>query len=71
MFIPDVKIHTGHMVGEVKFKDLVVLLYGVNASGLCAFNTVERPMAPLSHDNAGVLLRHNSFGNHLGEWKNY
>ena len=28
-------------------------------------------MAPLSHENAGVLLCHNSFGNHLGEWKNY
>ena len=53
-----------------KDQDLVVLLYGVNASGLCAFNTVERPMAPLSHDIARVLLRQDSFGNHLSEWKN-
>ena len=53
-----------------KDQDLVVLLYGVNASGLCAFDTVDRPMVPFSHDIAGVLLRQVSFGNHLSEWKN-
>lgn len=42
-----------------------VLLHGVKASDLSAFNTVEISMAILSHDNAGVLFRHDSFGNHL------
>ena len=44
--------------------DLDALLHGLNASGLSAFNPVERLMASLSHEIAGVLLRHNSFGNY-------
>ena len=49
------------------FKELKldVLMHGVNAAGLSAFNPVERRMAPLSHDLAGVILPHDSFGSHL------
>ena len=45
--------------------DLVVFLHGVNTSDLSEFNLVERRMAPISHEIAGVLLRQYSFGNHL------
>ena len=41
------------------------MLHGVNAAGLSAFNPVERRMAPLSHDLAGIILPHDHFGNHL------
>ena len=49
------------------FKDLKldVFLHGVNASGLSTFNPVERRVAPLSHDLGGIILPHNSLGNHL------
>ena len=55
--------------GVALFKELKldVLLHGVNAAGLSAFNPVERRMAPLSHDMAGVILQHDSYGNHLDE----
>ena len=36
-----------------------------NAPGRSAFNRVERRMAPLSHDLAGVVLTHDTFGSHL------
>ena len=42
-----------------------VLLHGVNASGLSAFNLVEKCMGPLSHATEGVILPHDHFGNHL------
>ena len=41
------------------------MVHGVNAAGLSAFNPVERRMAPLSHDLSGVVLPHDTFGNHL------
>ena len=49
------------------FKELNLnaLLHGVNAAGLSAFNPVERRMAPLSHDLAGIILPRDSFGNHF------
>ena len=48
------------------FKELKldVLLHGVNAAGLSVFNPVERRMAPLSHDLAGIILPHDSYSNH-------
>ena len=49
------------------FKKLDVLLHGVNAAGLSVFNPVERRMAPLSHDFAGIILPHDSYGNLLDE----
>ena len=42
------------------------MFHAVNATGLSAFNTVERRMSPLSHNLAGVILSHDLFGNHLG-----
>ena len=45
---------------------LEALLRGANASGLSAFNPVEKRMAPLSHDIAEVILLYDHFGNHLG-----
>ena len=42
------------------FKELNLdaLLHSVNAAGLSAFNPVERRIAPLSHDFAGIILPH-------------
>ena len=45
--------------------ELDALVHGVNAAGLSAFNPVERRMAPLSHDLAGIILPHDHYGNHL------
>ena len=55
--------------GVAFFKELKVdvLLHGVSAAGLSAFNPVERRMAPLSHDLPGIILQHDSYGNHLDE----
>ena len=52
-------------VSFFKLLKLDVLWHGVNAAGLSAFNPVERRMAPLSHDLAGIVLPHDTFGNHL------
>ena len=52
-------------VNLFRFLKLVALVHVVNAAGLYAFNPVERRMAPLSHDIAGVILPHDSYGNHL------
>jgi len=35
--------------------------------GQSAYNIVERRMAPLSHDLAGIILPHDYFGSHLSE----
>ena len=45
--------------------NLDAYVHGVNAAGLSAFNPVERRMAPLSHDLCGLVLPHDTFGNHL------
>ena len=45
--------------------DLDALFLATNAPGRSAFNRVERRMAPLSHDLAGLVLPHNHFGDHL------
>ena len=37
----------------------------VSTLRLSAFNPVERGMAPLSHDIAGLILPHDSFGSHM------
>jgi len=49
--------------------ELDVLIHAVNAAGLSAFNAVERRMSPLSHDLAGVIFPHDSFGNHLENYR--
>jgi hypothetical protein len=45
--------------------NLDALYVATNAPGRSAFNRVERRMAPLSHDLAGVILPHDQFGSHL------
>ena len=45
--------------------DLDALFIATNAPGRSAFNRVERRMAPLSRELAGVLLDHQHFGSHL------
>ena len=59
------KVFLAFQVNLFKFLNLDVLISGVNAAGLSAFNPVERRMAPLSHDLAGIILPHDTFGNHL------
>ena len=45
--------------------NLDALIWGVNAAGLSAFNPCERRMAPLSRDLSGIILPHDTYGNHL------
>ena len=49
------------------FRDnnLDALFVACHAPGHSAYNTVERRMAPLSHDLSGLLLPHDHFGSHL------
>ena len=51
------------------FKDLDIdyLIAACNAAGLSAFHFIERRMAPLSKELAGIVLLHDSFGTHLNE----
>ncbi|CAF3698963.1 unnamed protein product [Rotaria sordida] len=52
-----------------KFKkyDLDALFILTHAPGQSAYNIVERRMAPLSHDLAGLILPHDHFGSHLND----
>ncbi|CAF1588411.1 unnamed protein product [Adineta ricciae] len=52
-----------------KFKkyNLDALFCLTHAPGQSAYNIVERRMAPLSHDLAGLILPHDHFGSHLNE----
>jgi len=45
--------------------NLDALFIATNAPGRSAFNRVERRMAPLSKELAGVILPYDSFGSHL------
>ena len=45
--------------------NLDVLLHGVNATGLSAFNPVKTRIAPLSRNLAGIVHPHDYFSNHL------
>lgn len=47
---------------EYKFDVFIIC---TNAPGRSAFNRVERRMAPLSKELAGVILPHDTFGSHL------
>ena len=49
------------------FKNTDFLVVVCNAAGLSAFHFIERGMAPLSKELAGVLLPHDAFGSHLDE----
>ncbi|CAF1277160.1 unnamed protein product [Adineta steineri] len=52
-----------------KFKkyNLDAMFCLTHAPGQSAYNIVERRMAPLSHDLAGLILPHDHFGSHLNE----
>ncbi|CAF4442406.1 unnamed protein product, partial [Adineta steineri] len=52
-----------------KFKkyNLDALFVLTHAPGQSAYNVVERRMAPLSHDLAGLILPHDHFGTHLND----
>ena len=45
--------------------NLDAIFLATNAPGRSAFNPVERRMAPLSHDLAGLILPHDHYGSHL------
>ncbi len=52
-------------IGHFKRYGLDALFITCHAPGQSAYNAVERRMAPLSHDVAGLILPHNHFGDHL------
>lgn len=52
-------------IEHFKTHDLDALFLATNAPGRSAYNRVERRMAPLSHELAGIILKHDHFGNHL------
>ncbi|UJR25996.1 hypothetical protein I4U23_007343 [Adineta vaga] len=47
--------------------NLDTLFVLTHAPGQSAYNVVERRMAPLSHDLAGLILPHDHFGTHLND----
>jgi hypothetical protein len=47
--------------------NLDALFVLTHAPGQSAYNVVERRMAPLSHDLAGLILPHDHFGTHLSD----
>ena len=53
---------TVYLFKEVK---LNTLTQSANAVGLQVYNSIERPMAALSHDLANVILPYDQFGLHL------
>jgi len=55
----DIEVH--HFL---KF-DLDAIFIATNAPGRSAFNRVERRMAPLSRELAGLILPHEHYGSHL------
>ena len=52
-------------IQHFKNHDFDVLLVSTHTPGMSAYNQVERRMAPLSKALAGVVLPHDTFGNHL------
>ena len=44
---------------------LDVLIHAVNASGLSAYNPVERRLAPMTKAASGLVLPHDTHGTHL------
>ena len=45
--------------------DIDFLIAVCNAAGLSAYHFIERRMAPLSKELAGIVLPHDTFGTHL------
>lgn len=54
-----------HAIDHFSKYDLDALFVFSNAPERSAYNHVERRMAPLSKELAGVILEHNHFGSHL------
>lgn len=54
-----------HAIDHFKTYNLDAVFVITNAPGQSAFNRVERRMAPLSRELAGLLLPHDHFGSHL------
>ncbi|KAG5893520.1 hypothetical protein JTB14_017230 [Gonioctena quinquepunctata] len=54
-------------IQHFKRHDLDALFSATNAPGKSAYNRVERRMAPLSRELAGLILPHNHFGSHLDD----
>lgn len=54
-------------IQHFKRYDLDALFLATNAPGRSAYNRVERRMAPLSRELAGLILPHDHFGSHLDE----
>lgn len=54
-------------IGHFKKYNLDALFIATNAPGRSAFNRVERGMAPLSKELAGVILPHDHFRSHLDD----
>ena len=54
-----------HSVSHFLTYDLDGLFVFTNAPGRSAYNRVERRMAPLSRELAGVVLPHDHYGSHL------
>ncbi|CAH0547066.1 unnamed protein product [Brassicogethes aeneus] len=57
----------GFAIQHFKQHDLDALFIAANAPGRSAYNRVERIMAPLSRELAGLILPHDHFGSHLDE----
>ncbi|KAG5875934.1 hypothetical protein JTB14_036467 [Gonioctena quinquepunctata] len=54
-------------IQHFKRHDLDALFLATNAPGRSAYNRVERRMAPLSRELAGLILAHDHFGSHLDD----
>ncbi|KAG5878925.1 hypothetical protein JTB14_034434 [Gonioctena quinquepunctata] len=54
-------------IQHFKRHDLDALFLATNAPGRSAYNRVERRMAPLSRELAGLILPHDHFGSHLDD----
>ncbi|GBP58990.1 hypothetical protein EVAR_14991_1 [Eumeta japonica] len=57
----------GFAIQHFKRHDLNASFIATNAPGRSAYNRVERRMAPLSWELAGLMLPHDRFGSHLDE----
>ncbi|XP_015116810.1 uncharacterized protein LOC107040985 [Diachasma alloeum] len=55
----------GFGIQHFKMYNLDTLYIATNAPGRSAYNRVERRMAPLSRQLAGLILPHDAYGNHL------
>ena len=54
-------------VDKFKKHNLDVLIMINQAPGQALFNIVQRRLAPMSHDLAGLILPHDHFGTHLND----